>query len=81
MFRGASGSYLPAYAISDNNVPHTESWFSLEEWTGNEEPVVGEWGTKGSKFIANDLFLSLGQNQSLCFSLCLSVFLIRLLVR
>lgn len=41
MFRGASGSYLPAYAISDNNVPHTESWFSLEEWTGNEEPVLG----------------------------------------
>lgn len=77
MFRDASGSYLPVFAVPDNNDPHTKSrccWFSLEEHRGNEERVLGSRVQRAAILSLVIYFLDcLQQNQSLRFSLCVSV--------
>lgn len=80
--RAASGSHvLPLqFQVTMLHTPRAVAG-SLEEHRGHEGCTFGKWGTKGGNFVTNECLLSLGPNQSLCFSVCPRVFLVRLLVR
>lgn len=74
MFRDASGSYLPVFAVPDNNDPHTKSrcWFSLEERRGNECMLGSRVQRAAMLSLVLYFLVCLQQSQSLRFSLCVS---------